>query len=531
MSYPTPIVPRNEQEVNLNPGETAGFPVIPEGPKADEVQPEGPKAEAQGGKKDDPSSVQKLMAYLGQKGLKVFMGRDGLAYATFRGQERQATFMIDSSEFGSQIHRVTWEASNDVFGDQTIKNLQKILHVQAEDSGDVRDVYLRVARFEDRILIDLGRPNGNLIEVLPGGWSIIPCPPDIHFIRTAYIGRFEEDPEHDVPAKDLDLLFDVVNVDVESRTLVKGWLASTFIRAGGFPILVANGPEGSAKTFGCRAIRSIVDPSPAEDRSVSTKKEDFVAAVNNSWVLAYDNVSDIPAWLSDHLCQLATGGSFARRSLYSNFGEGVVKARRPILLNGIPSNLVERPDLASRCSPIRFVPIARDAFMLAAAALEKLKALTPRIQGALLTMLAEGLANRGHGIKARNRLADACDWAEACKVLPAKGKFTELIAAMSKEAKLMAAEQWKLFEGVVKIAREAGADGKTDTPLAFVRKIRNDDPTLYSTKDWPSGKQMANDLSRYAGVLAEVGVVVQELKKRESRGFVWKLSWKNNGDE
>jgi hypothetical protein len=34
--------------------------------------------------------------------------------------------------------------------------------------------------------------------------------------------------------------------------------------------------------------------------------------------LAFDNLSGLPAWLSDALCRLASGGSFAVRQLYTD---------------------------------------------------------------------------------------------------------------------------------------------------------------------------------------------------------------------
>jgi hypothetical protein len=69
-------------------------------------------------------------------------------------------------------------------------------------------------------------------------------------------------------------------------------------------------------------------------------------AANNGYVLAFDNLSGLPNWLSDALCRLATGGSFAVRQLYTDDEEILSDATRPILLNGI-EEVVSRPDLGS----------------------------------------------------------------------------------------------------------------------------------------------------------------------------------------
>ena len=46
--------------------------------------------------------------------------------------------------------------------------------------------------------------------------------------------------------------------------------------------------------------------------------------------LAFDNLSSVPHWLSDALCRLATGGSFAVRQLYTDDEEVLFEATRPI---------------------------------------------------------------------------------------------------------------------------------------------------------------------------------------------------------
>ena len=70
-------------------------------------------------------------------------------------------------------------------------------------------------------------------------------------------------------------------------------------------------------------------------------------AANNGHLLAFDNLSGLPPWLSNSLCRLASGGSFAFRQLYTNDEEVLFQATRPILLNGI-EDVVSRPDLGDR---------------------------------------------------------------------------------------------------------------------------------------------------------------------------------------
>ena len=109
-------------------------------------------------------------------------------------------------------------------------------------------------------------------------------------------------------------------------------------------------------------------------------------------VLSYDNISSIPGWLSDALCVLATGGAFTARTLYSDGEETILKAVRPVIVNGIP-DLLARPDLAERALTVtlyRIAPHKRTPEKVFWARYERAR---PRLLGALLTALAEGLRN------------------------------------------------------------------------------------------------------------------------------------------
>jgi hypothetical protein len=45
-------------------------------------------------------------------------------------------------------------------------------------------------------------------------------------------------------------------------------------------------------------------------RALPREERELMIAANNGYLLAFDNLSNVPIWLSDALCRLATGGSF-----------------------------------------------------------------------------------------------------------------------------------------------------------------------------------------------------------------------------
>src|SRR5439155_2751986 len=84
----------------------------------------------------------------------------------------------------------------------------------------------------------------------------------------------------------------------------------------------------------------LVGAPPADGR-------DLAISARNSWVMALDNVTEIPGWLSDALCRLATGGGYKTRQLYTDTDEVLINVQRPIIVNAI-GDPIEQEDLRDR---------------------------------------------------------------------------------------------------------------------------------------------------------------------------------------
>ena len=81
------------------------------------------------------------------------------------------------------------------------------------------------------------------------------------------------------------------------------WLLATLRSDGPYPLLAVSGEQGSAKTVLSKLLRALVDPNAAPVRALSREQRELMIAANNGHLLAFDNLSAIPAWLSDALCQ------------------------------------------------------------------------------------------------------------------------------------------------------------------------------------------------------------------------------------
>jgi hypothetical protein len=125
--------------------------------------------------------------------------------------------------------------------------------------------------------------------------------------------------------------------------LAVSWVLGALRNRGPYPVLVLAGEQGSAKSTLSAILRALIDPSAAPLRALPREDRDFFVAAYNNHVLAFDNVSGLPGWISDTLCRLSTGGGFSVRQLYTDSDEVLFDATRPQTLNGI-EDVVNRPD-------------------------------------------------------------------------------------------------------------------------------------------------------------------------------------------
>ena len=140
----------------------------------------------------------------------------------------------------------------------------------------------------------------------------------------------------------------------------------------------------------------------------------FIAA-SNSHVLAFDNLTGLPPWLSDTLCRLTSGGAFSIRRLFTDQDEILFSAARPIILNGI-EDIITRPDLADRAILLMLAPIAERQRRPETALWREFELARPRILGALLDAAARGLQMLPRvRLQRLPRIADLALRATACE--------------------------------------------------------------------------------------------------------------------
>jgi hypothetical protein len=175
------------------------------------------------------------------------------------------------------------------------------------------------------------------------------------------------------------------------------------------------GRTRSAKTVLSKLLRALIDPSVAPVRALPRDERELFIAASNGHVLAFDNLSGLPTWLSDTLCRLTSGGAFSTRRLFTDQDEMLFAAARPIILNGI-EEVITRPDLADRAILLMLAPIAERQRRPEIALWREFELARPHILGALLDAAAHGVRMLPHvRLRRLPRMADFALWVAACE--------------------------------------------------------------------------------------------------------------------
>jgi len=327
-------------------------------------------------------------------------------FASVHVGDHVETWGVHTKGFRRWLSREFWNHYKKAPGSQSIQDALNVLSGKAVHDGRQIAVHTRVAEHDGKLYLDLADMAWQAIEITSEGWSITKDVP-VKFIRTRGMLEIPE-PQRGGGLDDLRPFLNVA--DDDSFALIKAFLVSTLRPKRPFAFLVFTGEQGSGKTSLSIKLKSIVDPSKAPVRGLPRELRDLAIAAGNGWLLAYDNVSSIPTWISDALCSLSTGGGFGTRELYSDADEKIFDYQRPVILNGI-GDIVTRPDLLDRSIVIQLPIIPEDKRRQESDLNRAFDKARPRILGALLDAAVCALRNQ-HTVELplKPRMADFAVW-------------------------------------------------------------------------------------------------------------------------
>jgi hypothetical protein len=361
----------------------------------------------------------------------LFHAAIGTAFADIIIDGHRETWPIRSKHFCAFLRRCHYQAAGEAASAAEIRSTLDLFEARAQFDGPERAVHIRTAEHAGHIYLDLADEHWHAVDIGPDGWRLIERPP-VRFRRPAGMLPLPF-PERGGSIETLQSFLNLSSRD--DFVLIVAWLLAALRSGGPYPLLAISGEQGSAKTVLSKLLKALIDPNAAPVRALSREERELMIAANNGYVLAFDNLSGLPNWLSDALCRLATGGSFAVRRLYTDDEEMLFEAARPILLNGI-EEVISRPDLGDRAIFLSLAPIPEAKRRSEAELWRRFGIELPRILGALLDALVQGLHEFGSvHLDQLPRMADFALWASACEpALWPAGTFARAYAANRRAA-------------------------------------------------------------------------------------------------
>ncbi len=464
--------------------------------------------EESGRRNGRPSQATVLVALATSEDIEYFHDPDGEAYASLPVHGHRETWSLRSKRFRIWLAGRYHSEQGTTPGGQALTDAIGILQGRAVFDGPEHVVHVRIAEQDGIVYLDLGNAAWEVVRIGPDGWEVVHghhAP--MTFRRSKGLGALPAP----VCGGSLSVLRRFVNVaNDEDWRLMVAWLVAALRPTGPYPILVLSGEQGSAKSTTARVVRALVDPHRLELRAEPRDQRDLAIAAANSWVIAFDNLSAIPTWLSDALCRLATGGGFATRELYTDAEEALFDAKRPVLLTGI-EEVVTRGDLVDRALPLALPTIAPEHRRTEREFWRGFEAAHPAILGALLDAVSVALANwESTELSWHPRMADFAQWAEAAAPALgwARGDFLRAYAGNRDAANDIALEALPVASALRSFVDDHERWRGTATELLQELSLRVTEG-VQRDRSWPKrANSLVGQLKRLAPNLRHVGIEV-----------------------
>jgi hypothetical protein len=435
----------------------------------------------------------------------LFHAPDGTGFADLDMNGHRETWPIRSKGFRRWLARLFYDETQGAPGSEALASALNVIEAKAHFDAPEREVYVRVGGLDGRLYLDLADETWRAVEIDVTGWRVIDNPP----VRFRHAAGMQPLPMP-VRGGSVETLRGFLNLKADTDfVLVVAWALACLRDCGPYPVIVLSGEQGSAKSTFSAILRALLDPNTAPLRALPREDRDLFIAAINGRVLAFDNVSGLPAWISDTLCRLATGGGFAVRQLYTDQDEVLFDAARPVILNGI-EDIVTRPDLADRAVFLTLEPIPEERRRPEAELWAAFETERPRILGVLLDAVVEGLQRLPNThLPKLPRMADFALWATACEsALWPIGTFWSAYSGNRDEAVEGVIEADPIASAVrAVIATRTVWTGTASDLLGALAEVASE--RVAKSKTWPDGpRALAGRLRRAATFLRKIGIEI-----------------------
>jgi hypothetical protein len=445
----------------------------------------------------------------------------GETFASFVNHNEQfETCEIRSENFDLWLNYTFWQAERKSPNEKAFKQSKAILTSLALFEGETKEIFTRLAHHETKYFLDLCDKEGQVIEISSEGWKVLSAKDvPVRFRRASGMLPLPVP----VAGGEVRELRQFVNLQSEEDfLLLLAWLVSSLRGdAPKYSVLSITGEQGSAKSTLSLILRQLIDPNEAPLRFAVRSDWDLCISATNSWIICFNNLSDLPSWLSDALCCLVEGGGFAVRTHHEMTKETIFQAKRPIILNGI-ADVTTRPDLLDRAVCLHLPTILDSERKNEIDFFNEFYEARPRILGALLNGVCSAIRNLPDvKLERRPRMADFAAFGVASEKAFgfADGAFMKAYEGNREAGNAVAIENSPLAGTIITLMKTRKfCDGRTSEVLTLLRSVA-DEETRFLRSFPKQPNQLTSQLKRISANLRLIGIDVKTGRNREG-GFV-----------
>lgn len=399
-----------------------------------------------------------------------------------------------SNQLKRWLARQFWITHAKAPNPQAMRSAMNVIEAKSCFDGPMMKLHNRVAWHEGAIWVDLTDATWRAVKITSDGWTVEARPPILFERFNNQIPQVV--PQHGGSLKEFLKLVNITNDDQKILLLV--WMVSCFIPDFPHPIPSFYGAHGSAKSWVCRLLQFLIDPSSSDLLTMPSKEkeDDWALVISKHWLTIFDNLSNIPGKISDLLCKAVTGGGFETRELYTNSDSVIFTFKHCMVLNSL-SLVAVKPDLLDR-SLLFKMDRAQTGRKDEAVIMAEFNRLRPYILGDIFTVVSQAMKIKANiKIKELPRMADFAIWGAAIAQVLGYGQEA-FLAAYARNINIQNEEVLKdsLVGTVVRHfmeTRDSWKETASETLVAFTETAKKLGINVEQEREWPKA---ANSLSR-----------------------------------
>ncbi|NCJ05169.1 hypothetical protein GS597_01270 [Synechococcales cyanobacterium C] len=456
------------------------------------------------------SCAQKLIQ-IGQR-CNLFRTEDDVPFADVRVDGVRQTHRLRSAAFRRWLCQTLYRETEDAANSEALGAAMNVLEAAAFE-GEAREVFIRTAKHEDSIYIDLANENWEAVKIAADGtWAVVSEPP-VRFVRPATMQPLPS-PTRDGSLEDLR---DLLNVSGDEWILLITFMLYSLCPQPTYPVLLLSACRGSGKTTAAEIIKSLVDPSKAGLIDLSADSRQAGVSGSHRWLMVYDNVSHISAAQSDILSRISTGFGFGTRTLFTDDDETTFELTRPQIITAI-DHVVAKDDLSDRLITVNLPEISPEKRRTKADVDAEVERKRPGIFGAMLTAIAATLRSQHLGrVKppSLSRMADYADFSIHATTANALG-HNDWLRAFNESRELarqVVLEASPIAEAIdLMITRDGDFKGTSSVLLKKLEAFAED--SVVRSRAWPrASNSLSRMLNRLKPDLRAVGIEVSDTRQ------------------